>query len=340
MKRLEIFFFLVGGLLFYLLVKRFGLGLLLQELAGQGPRFLLVLVPAAVSYLLFCVAWWLVLEAPDRRAVGFGRLFLVSMAGFSLNYMTPVMPFGGEPLKMVILSRRLGRLRAVSSVLAYNALHLLSHLLIFTAACLTGFWLMERTATHVVALTATALATAGLAAVLLSAHKGGLVQRVFGFLGRLRPLARKREKLAELRGRLQRYDDSVTSFYRTRRRTFWLALGIDFLGRAIWAMEILIMLLNVGVVTTPARAYFIHSIGSLLMVLTFFVPYELGTREGAFYFCLSWVGLDSAFGIYLGIASRLREVIWIAFGLVIMTAMGVRRSSLTRERDVLRREAE
>jgi len=339
-RRLQLLFFLLGGFLFYLLLKRFGLGALVRGLVGQGPRFLLILIPTAISYLLFCVAWWLVLESPDRRAVGFGRLFVVSMVGFSLNYMTPVLPFGGEPLKMLILSRRLGQLRAVSTVLAYNALHLLSHMVIFVAACLAGYWLMDLTPVHAGALGAATLLALALVYLILSAHEHGLVRGVFGFLSRRRLLARKRERLAATRDRFQRYEDSVTSFYHQRRRTFWIALAVDFLGRSIWAMEVLIMLRNIHVLIGPLRAFFIHSISSLLMVATFFVPYELGTREGAFFVTLSWVDLDPSFGLYLGVASRLREVVWIAVGLVIMAALGIRPSALANRRGIVRGEAE
>ncbi|MBI5837037.1 MAG: flippase-like domain-containing protein [Candidatus Eisenbacteria bacterium] len=325
MKRLEWLFLALGAGLFLLLLRQFGLVSLLNSLAGQGPLFLLVLIPTAVSYLLFCFAWWLALDPAARRELKFRYLFLVSIAGFSLNYMTPFIALGGEPLKMMLISRRLGKHRAVSSVIAYNALHVLSHMGVFIVALVLGFWLLELTPTRVVALGGGAAAAGLVAFALLTAHQGGLVERLFGWLGRQRLVKIRADRLASWQERLVRYDDSVTSFYRERRGSFWLALGADFLGRAIWAMEVMVMMANVGIWLNPLRTFFAHSVSSLMQVATFFVPYELGVKEGSFYLCLKWLEADPSYGIYLGVASRLRELIWIAGGLAIMAALGVRR---------------
>ena len=324
MKRLEVLFFALGAALFLLLLRRFGLTSLLDSLTGQGPRFFLILIPTAVSYLLFCFAWWLTLEPAERSELSFPYLFLVSMAGFSLNYITPFIALGGEPLKMVILSRKLGRMRGVSSVLAYNALHVLSHLFVFMAACLLGFWVMEPSPTRAGGLIGGLLVSASLAAVLLTCHERGLAEQVFRVLRRLRLLRAGGATQEQWQERLQRYDESVRSFYRTRGRDFWLALTADFFGRSIWTYEVVLMFRNLGQALDPWRAYFVHSINSMMMVPTFFVPYELGVKEGAFCLCLKWLGLDPSLGIYVGVASRVREIIWIAVGLVIMASLGVK----------------
>jgi len=324
-KRWELLFLALGAGLFLLLLRQFGLTSLVDSLVSQGPRFLLVLVPTAISYLLFCFAWWLVLDPQSRRELTFGYLFLVSIAGFSLNYMTPFIALGGEPLKMMLLSRRLGRHRSVCSVIAYNALHVLSHLGIFVTAFVLGFWLLDLTPTRVFALAGGALVCAGLAVALLTAHRGGLVQRVLRVLGWQRLVRIPPERLAAWHERLVRYDASVTSFYRKRRGSFWLALSADFLGRAIWAMEVAVMLANVGRWLHPLRAFFAHSVSSLMQAVTFFVPYELGVKEGSFFLCLKWLDVDPSLGLYIGVASRLREILWIAAGLGIMAALGVRR---------------
>lgn len=325
MKRLEALCFILGGILFVALLRRFGIHPLMEALAGQGSRFLLILLPTAGSYLLFCLAWWLTLDPLERRDLTFPRLFLISMAGFSLNYITPFIALGGEPLKMAMLSRRVGRLRAISSVLAYNALHVLSHLFVFVTACTMGFWLLRLSTVRIVTLAAGACVSAALAAALLTCHERGLAEHVLAFLRRIRVVRGSSERQKEWQDTLEKYDQSVRSFYRTRRRDFWVALGADYLGRSVWTFEIAIMIHNLGRTLDPLRAYFVHSIDSMMMVATFFVPYEMGVKEGAFCLILRWLGLDPSLGIYVGVVSRVREIIWIAAGLAIMAALGVRR---------------
>jgi hypothetical protein len=328
MKRLEIVFCLLGGALFWLLLRRFGVHALLDPLMQQGPRFFLIMIPTAISYLLFCLAFWIMLGAAARRAVSFTRLFFVSIAGFSLNYLTPFIALGGEPLKMWILSKSLGRQKAIGSVVAYNALHVLSHLFIFALACGIGFRLAPLNAARSILLITGMMISIALIAIILSCHERGISTRLFGLLTRLRLPGLTSARLVGWQERLGRYDDQITRFYREERRTFWLALGVDFLGRAIWATEMTVMFLNLGRWLSPLRAFFLHSVSSLRLVLSFLVPYELGVKEGVLCLCLQWIGLDPSSGIYLGVASRLREAIWILVGLAIMFSFGIRRLPL------------
>jgi len=330
----------MGAALFWLLLRRFGASALVDSLIQQGPRFFLIMIPTAFSYLLFCLAFWLMLGGAARRAVSFSRLFLVSIAGFSLNYLTPFIALGGEPLKMWILSKDLGRQKAIGSVLAYNALHVLSHLFIFALACLIGFALAPLNLARATLLSVGLLVSCSLIAVILSCHERGVTARLFGFLARLRLPGLTSERLAAWQEGLGRYDDQITQFYRQERRTFWLALSLDFLGRSIWATEMTVMFLNLGRWLDPIRAFFVHSVSSLMLVLSFFVPYELGVKEGVLCLCLQWIGLDPSAGIYLGVASRLREVIWIAVGLVIMFSLGIRRLPLLSSQGAWPKETE
>ncbi len=326
MKRWEWLFLVLGLGLFALLLREFGLHSLFDTILDQGLRFGWVLLPTLGSYVLFCCAWWLTLTPDSRKKVRFPYLFVVSIAGFSLNYVTPVLPVGGEPLKVMLLGRKVGAPTALTSVITYNAVHILSHVLIFFSAFVLGFFVLQPSPTRVVAMALGALTCGGVAWVLLSFHQRGVAERLFRVLRRLPILKSRPGTLDNWQATLGKFDTSMTALYRERRGTFWLALLADTLGRGLWAMEVGVMLRNVGVWLNPAGTLFAHSLSSLMQVGTFFIPYELGVKEGSFYLCLKWLDLNPELGVYLGIASRLREVLWIALGLLIMVALGVRRS--------------
>jgi hypothetical protein len=333
LKRLELLLLIPGAVLFALLLRRYGVASLRDALAGQGPRFFLILIPTAAAQFLFGYAWWLTLNPDDRRSLRFGSLLLTSVAGFSLNAMTPFLALGGEPYKMAVLSRRLGRSRAAGSVLAFNALHVLSRLFIFVAGCGLGFRLLSPSPVRIAALGASALVSIFLAGVLLTCHERGVAAWLFRLLDRLklrRGSARERRQQ-----QLQEVEESVRAFYRSRRRDFWTALAADFAGRAVWTCELTFMLRNAGRWLSPARSFFLHTINGIMMVPACVVPYELGVKEGAFCLGLRWLGLDPSLGIYVGVASRLREIFWIAAGMLILAALGARRAGSARlEEDV------
>jgi len=55
----------------------------------------------------------------------------------------------------------------------------------------------------------------------------------------------------------------------------------------------------------------------LITNLFFFIPFELGAREGGLYLVLGSIHLTSVIGIYIGIINRAREFFWILVGLIL-----------------------
>ena len=327
MKRIERVFLVLGAALFFVLLRSFGLTALVQSLAAQGPSLGWILLPTAASYLFFCLAWWISIAPEARRELSFGYLFLVSIAGFSLNYMTPFLPLGGEPLKMSLLARKLDARRAVSSVIAYNALHVFSHVMIFLCAFVTGFWVMAVTPARAAGLALGIVACLLAATLILTCLSGGIVRRLGPILARLPFLRSRQPRVQAALDRLLPYDEGATELYRKRRGAFWLAALSDSLGRAVWTVEVTLMLAGVGHWIDPLRAFFLHSVSSLGTILTFFVPYELGVKEGGFLLGLKWLGLEPSLGIYVGVVSRLRELLWIMAGFGMMLALSARRQA-------------
>ena len=45
---------------------------------------------------------------------------------------------------------------------------------------------------------------------------------------------------------------------------------------------------------------------------------QLGAREGGFALAVSGLSLSGAFGVYTSLITRVRELIWIAIGVILM----------------------
>ena len=68
---------------------------------------------------------------------------------------------------------------------------------------------------------------------------------------------------------------------------------------------------------------FLHSIlilafTSLFANLIGFLPLQLGVQEGGFMLSIAALGLSAAIGMFVSIICRVREIIWIAIGLLLM----------------------
>ena len=57
---------------------------------------------------------------------------------------------------------------------------------------------------------------------------------------------------------------------------------------------------------------------SLFSNLFFFSPMQLGAREGGFALATGGLALSGAWGVYTGLITRVREMVWIVIGVLLM----------------------
>src|SRR2546427_11104702 len=80
--------------------------------------------------------------ADERSRPPFWRACGITVASFSLNFMTPMINVGGEPFKIAAVAPWLGVRRAAGSVVLYQMLHTLGMLLSFLTAVVLGTLLL------------------------------------------------------------------------------------------------------------------------------------------------------------------------------------------------------
>ena len=62
----------------------------------------------------------------------------------------------------------------------------------------------------------------------------------------------------------------------------------------------------------------IQAFTSLFSNLFFFVPMSMGAREGGFALAVGGLSMAGAYGVYTSLIVRIRELIWIAIGLLLI----------------------
>ena len=101
-------------------------------------------------------------------------------------------------------------------------------------------------------------------------------------------------------------------------RRFAQAIALEYLSRCIFMFELLLIVASLGVRLGYARAFAIGGLEAILGNVMFFVPFELGAREGAFVALFSLFGMDPQLGLYASIVGRVRDFTWIGIGLALM----------------------
>ncbi|HTK80692.1 MAG TPA: flippase-like domain-containing protein [Bacteroidota bacterium] len=311
----KILFFILGLGMFSFLVWKFGVGQILDNVGRAGWSLVYVIIVWLFVYLLNTLAWKLSLgEQADR--ISYMKLFTVTVSGFVLNYITPILALGGEPYKVKALSDSLDPKVSLSAVVLYRMVHLLGHMTMLLVGIILALVALPLSFVIQGVLFVIGCGILSVILLTLAAHRGGIFERLHRFIQRT-PLLRKAERyLEKYEGHLANMDEIITGVYRNRRGQFYLALFIEFLSRVCMGIEVYLILHGVGVETSIASAMFIYVVYSIIINVLFFIPLNLGAREGGLYLGLESLALPAMMGVYLGVVMRVREFFWILLGLI------------------------
>ncbi len=320
-KRVRIAFLLLGLAVFCYLVWSFGVDNIVVNVQRTGWWFLPVIGIWFVVYLLNAWAWYVILH-DNAEDVSFGTMLTLTISGFAINYITPFLNLGGEPYRVVSLRETVGLHRAVSSVILYNMVRMLSHFFFWLSAIVLVILTTQISFGFGIALGCVSVVVLGLTYFFLSRHRKGIFESLLSWLSRnrlFRPLA---SKLDARRDGLLKIDGQIIELYNHQRGSFYKVLILEFISRVIASAEFYFILRAIGYDTSFLEAIYINAASSLILNMLFFIPFELGTREGGLYIIMQNLGYISGIGIYVGLVNRVRELFWIFVGLILILWTG------------------
>ncbi|MDJ0950621.1 MAG: lysylphosphatidylglycerol synthase transmembrane domain-containing protein [Alphaproteobacteria bacterium] len=285
----------------------------------------LVLGISVLSFLPDVLSWQLTFTSVKLNLLWLTRLSLVHAVGEALNQVTPVVSFGGEPLKAILLNRHYGLgYRETTATLILAQLILVLSLILFL---IVGLMLMA--GADILPRSYQLAALVGFAMLFVFAVLFFVVQH-FNLLSRsgswfdrtwLGGRARRAlEIVADIEGRL-------IAFYTRQRSRFTLALGFSFLTWVMDAVEIYVILLLLGQPVSFADAWLIQAAVTLVKTVLFMIPLGLGAQEGTFLIICTMITGSPTVGIAVALIRRFRELLWILLGLLLGWRFSVRRDA-------------
>ena len=124
-------------------------------------------------------------------------------------------------------------------------------------------------------------------------------------------IERNREKLAEV-------DQQIAALHNQNPRTFKAAVILELLCRLASTFEIYFILLVIMPEVTIPQCILIYAFTTLFANMLFFMPLQLGGREGGFLMSAEGLSMTANAGIFVALLVRLRELIWTAIGLLLI----------------------
>jgi uncharacterized protein (TIRG00374 family) len=331
-RRARLLIFAAGASVFAFLVARAGAEGLLDHL--RATAWVLGPIAALWGFIYVCntIAWQQLVDATAPREdrseaphIPFWRAYVISVASFALNYVTPFVALGGEPFRIVSASAYIGTPRSAASVVSFRVAHSIGHFIFCLIAVPIAWFLLPRTflTTVVIILSATGLLVAIL--LLVALFRRGFVIRLLDIGHRIPLVRRVARRLEQIRDTLEHVDSHMSALSKVESRRLVTAILVEIIGRALGAVEILLIARAVGLDVGYTTAYLINAFSQFAIILTIIIPFELGSREGSLYLIFGMLGLPASLGVYTAVVTRLRELVWIGIGLAFVWASGPRR---------------
>jgi len=317
-KVYKVLFMLIGiGTLAYM-IHAMGIQEIWNNLEKIGWWFLPVLGSWAILYWMNALAFKAIIQEPLLRQtdVPFWKVLQLTVSGYAINYITPFVALGGEPYRIMELKNYVGGSKAGSSVLLYGVMHILSHILFWVASVFLILWFVP--ASTLVNLACAVIVIMAIVCTWLFTrfYKKGITVSLLTTLSRLPVVGKKINTVLQAKFEtLNDVDQQVRNLFQNRRDRFYVALFWEFFARVVGCFEIYFIGLALAIDIDFVDAMIISSGSSLFANLVFFFPMQLGTREGGLAMAVMSIGLPASVGIFMGIVTRIREIVWIMIGL-------------------------
>lgn len=290
-----------------------------QNLRKAGIWFPAVILLWLFIYLLNALSWYIIIRDGKHAPVPFWKVYKLTVSGFALNYATPVGLMGGEPYRIMELTPYVGGSKATSSVILYVMMHIFSHFCFWMFSVLLYLVLEPLNLGMGIVLAIVGVCCLLAIYFFMKGYKNGMAVRTIRLLCYV-PFAKKwaNRFLVERKDALERVDAQIAELHRQRKTTFYASLGLEFLARIVGCVEVLFILNILTSNVSFLSCVLIMAFTSLFANLFFFSPMQLGAREGGFALATGGLAIPSAFGIYTGLITRVRELIWIVIGVLLM----------------------
>ncbi len=316
MRPLRVVFLLVGLVLLAFVVARVDLTEVGDRLVQMGAVGVAVVL--GVYFLVFLsdtASWHLMVTSTRLNGSWLYHLWKVRMVGEAFNAIVPAATMGGEPVKALLLKRRhgIGYRESGASLVMARTTNLLA-LIVFSAV---GLVLMLRSGTlpgayGVVAGAGLAALTVGVAAF-FAVQRWRIASRLAQWLARRRAGGRIERMLVHI----QDVDGRFVDFYHRRPGRFAAALALALVNWVLGTLELYYAMYFLGGPVSFAEAWMVETVIQLVRAGTFFIPVSLGASEVGFVIMIGAITGRPGLGLAAAVARRVRELVWIAWGLAL-----------------------
>jgi glycosyltransferase 2 family protein len=316
MRRLQTLIILLAASFYVWFLTRFGLLDVMRYLryAGWGLAFTITL--EAVARIVNTAGWRLtIINYPANLT--FGELFVARVSGEAIDYVTPSAQLGGQFVMAIMVRAKLAMAAGLATVVIASLAEALGQIGFIGGGLVVGLPLeagMHR-------LFWPAVSGLGIAIALAGGFFAVQLKRPFSQLWRLAvKLEVPQMADPELIAAAGEADSRLIDFYENHRGRLLAACCCYLLAWGLGPIEIFIYLRLLHQRATWTIAVLVEALGLLIERATFLIPAKLVSQEGGKALILSMLGYPADVGFAIGLIRRIKEMVWVGFGLAGLTA--------------------
>ena len=314
-KPLKLIFLLIGCLLLGWAVSTVDLLAVADLLIKLGYGFIIILILYSSVTWVDTVAWKNNFKKEETRQFSLWSLWCIRQIGEAYNTITPLGTLGGEPIKAQLLKERhgLSLKQGMASQVIARTTFLIALILFFIPGI---FFTMQSEIISEKIKMACLLAMAILSILILFF----LIFQVTGTLGKLARWASKLplgKKMGVFLGKLELLDQGISSYYKHDIMRATISVSYAFVGWVIGLAELYVTLYFLGYNLSIADLWLIEAMAQLIRNASFFIPLSIGAQEGGLLLIFTALGMPGALGITVSFVRRIKELLWVCFGLAI-----------------------
>jgi len=292
---------------------------LLANLKRAGFWFPAVILLWVFIYMINAFSWYIIICDNEENRVPFLKVYKYTITGFALNYATPIGLMGGEPYRIMELTPYVGVSKATSSVILYVMMHIFAHFCFWFSSIFLFIFLYPVSPVMGAILTLAGAFCLFFIYFFVKGYKNGMAVKALSLCKKTPFLKKWAIRFAsEKKETLERIDSQIAELHKQRKKTFYTALALEFTTRVIGSLEVFFILKILTPDVNFLACVLIMAFTTLFSNLFFFLPMQLGAREGGMAIATGGLSLTGAFGIYTGLITRVRELIWIGIGMMLM----------------------
>jgi len=299
------------------LVARIGPASILASFRELSWRLVLVAFFPCVVFKLFDILAWRYAFPTARPS--FSRLASTLLAGQAVTLTTPTGTLGGDAVRAWMLRDQVSLRDSLPSLVIVKTTASASQGCFLLIGILVARWAALAPDTGLVRVMELLLLLETIGVV------GFIVVQMRGVVGGgHRLLARFGFSGGEAMGAAAEHiDRALATFYQRQPGRLALSFVFHLLAWVASAYEVWLILYFLGQPVSPATALVIEAFGTGIAFATFFIPGQVGVAEGGAVASFIALGLSPATGLSFSLVRRVREITWIAIGLLFLAARPV-----------------